>query len=223
METNDVIKWIGHASFIFRANSMNVFVDPFSVSAAVNSKADIILITHAHFDHCSKDDIDRVRSEGTKIVAAPGCLDAKEYSRLEVMRPGQSKDIMGVRIEAVPAYNTNQARLSYHPRQNDWVGYVVDVDGMRVYHAGDTDFVDEMKSLSSIDLALLPIGGKYTMDVGEAISAADAIGAKRTVPMHYKSLLGREGSMEAEKKFLGAVKGASLMHEIQEPTYAFKQ
>jgi L-ascorbate metabolism protein UlaG (beta-lactamase superfamily) len=102
------------------------------------------------------------------------------------------------------------------------VGYIIDVGGMRIYHAGDTDYIPEMKGLKDIHAALLPVGGTYTMDVAEAIEAAKAIAPKFFVPMHYKNLLGKEGSRVAEEQIRKGVGSALIMKEVQEPTYAFR-
>jgi L-ascorbate metabolism protein UlaG (beta-lactamase superfamily) len=222
MELKDMLFWIGHASFYIKAEGKTVFVDPFNVSEAVRERADLVLITHAHFDHCSRKDIDRVSKAGTKVIAAPGCLDPKEYGGVTIAKPGFRERVEGIGIEAVPAYNVKRERLQSHPRANEWVGYVISIGNMRIYHAGDTDFIPEMKSLGDIDAALLPAGGTFTMDVSEAIEAAKAIAPRFFVPMHYKNLLGQDGSMAAEERMVKSVKGAMIMKEVQNPTYSFR-
>ncbi len=220
MDIKRDLHWIGHASFYLDYEDKHIFIDPFSIRAENVPKADLVLITHAHFDHCSKKDIDKVIKPGTEIIAAPGCLKGGEYKHITVAKPGFKESAIGIGIEAIPAYNNVDGRLSFHPRSNDWVGYIITVGGKRLYHAGDTDYIEEMNSLSGIHAALLPIGGKYTMNVDEAIMAAKAIGADITIPMHYKHLLGREGSADAEKKFAAEVGSAMVMKEVQEADYS---
>ncbi|MGC8495869.1 MAG: MBL fold metallo-hydrolase [Candidatus Micrarchaeia archaeon] len=215
------VHWIGHASFYLEASGIVIYIDPFRVSNAVASeKADLILITHAHFDHFSKEDIEKIRDSNTQIIASTQTL--QEGGSIRIATPGFKHNFNGVKIEAVPAYNIAKERLAFHPKENNWVGYVIEADGMRIYHAGDTDFIPEMKDLKDIDLALIPIGGTYTMDVDEAITAAKSIDARSITPMHYKNLLGRDGSAKAEQKFAKGVKNALIMKEVQEPTYSFK-
>ena len=221
MELDETLFWIGHASFYIKANGCAIFIDPFLVSDKIKERADLVLITHAHFDHCSKADIGRVMKKDGKIIAAPGCLSQSEYKNLTVAEPGFSTDFNGIKIEAAPAYNVKSERLQFHPKSNRWVGYVVDVEGMRIYHAGDTDFVPEMKNMKKVYAALLPMGGTYCMDASEAIEAAKAIRPKFFVPMHYKNLLGREGSKNAEEKLRTELDNAHIMEEVQQPTYAF--
>ncbi len=222
MDLKDALFWIGHASFYIKSEGMTVFIDPFNVSDSLKDRADVVLITHAHFDHCSRKDIEKVLKSESRVIAAQGCLNAGDYGGITIAKPGFRERIGSLEIEAVPAYNMKSERLQFHPRINGWVGYVLGIGGMRIYHAGDTDFVPEMKNLKDIDAALLPVGGTFTMDVSEAIEAVKEISPCFFVPMHYKNLLGKDGSKAAEEQIRKSVKGAMIMKEVQEPTYAFK-
>ncbi len=216
--------WIGHASFYIKGKKLNVFIDPFNLSdETAKNKADIILITHAHFDHCSKKDIDKIIKSDTEIIAAENCLSESEYNNLRIIHPNENIAVKGIEIETIPAYNNKKGRMQFHPKENKWVGYILNIDGIKIYHAGDTDLTDEMKTLKNkkIDYALLPMGGMYTMDVDEAIAAAKAINAKNIVPMHYKNIIGKAQSAKLEEKVRSTIK-ALILKEIQEPTYAFK-
>jgi L-ascorbate metabolism protein UlaG (beta-lactamase superfamily) len=221
MKINENIFWIGHASFYIKVNGMNVFIDPFKVSDAVKEKADLILITHAHMDHNNRDDIEKVRKSDTKFIAAQKCLDWKEKNQMAVSKPGFKTEFNGIKIEAVPAYNLRPERLKNHPKEENWVGYIIEADGARLYHAGDTDIIPEMKNLKNIDIALLPMGGTYTMSVEEGIEAAGIVNAKTIVPMHYKMLVGEEGSKQLEEKVKSKLKNAVIMKEVQKPNYSF--
>ncbi|PIZ97811.1 MAG: Zn-dependent hydrolase, partial [Candidatus Levybacteria bacterium CG_4_10_14_0_2_um_filter_36_16] len=126
--------------------------------------------------------------------------------------PNKSYEINGFKFDTVPAYNVVPERLSFHPKSNNWVGYIFNLNGLTIYHAGDTDFTAEMNTFDklSIDIAMLPMGGTYTMNVEEAIEAANAIGAKKTIPMHYKSLL-KEKACEAEEKLKKGVVNSEVV------------
>ncbi len=215
----DNLFWIGHASFYVKSEKGTLFIDPYAIPEGFKERADIVLVTHAHFDHCSIGDIRRVSKPGAKIVAAPQCLEGdKSVIR---SRPGARHSFGTVTIEAVPAYNVREERLQFHPRANGWVGYRVTIGGETLYHAGDTDRIDEMDGLDA-DVALLPMGGTYTMDTGEAIEAAKSLHASNVIPMHYKRLLGKEGSEKAEARFREHVKGAVIMREVIAPAYSFQ-
>ncbi|MGI0134013.1 MAG: MBL fold metallo-hydrolase, partial [Candidatus Micrarchaeaceae archaeon] len=213
--------WIGNSGFYIKHNDYTVFIDPFRVSDSMKEKADLILITHAHFDHWSPKDIDRISKDGTKMVVAPLCVGSEKYKNVTHSKPGFDATIDGIRVSAIPAYNVKQERLQFHPRSNDWVGYIMEIEGMRVYHAGDTDFIPEMKGLKDIDVALLPMGGTYTMDTDEMIEAAKAIRPRLVVPIHYKDQLGKTGAEMAEKKLKEHLDNVLLMREVQPPTYSF--
>ncbi|MGC8647868.1 MAG: MBL fold metallo-hydrolase [Candidatus Micrarchaeia archaeon] len=214
------IKWIGHASFCIETNGIVVYIDPFRISEQIaKEKADLILVTHAHFDHFSKEDIGKIKKPDTVIITSTQTLP--EGKNVKVAKPGFRTNFNGIEIEAVPAYNIKKERLGFHPKSNEWVGYVIGTEFGKVYHAGDTDHIPEMKSLKNIELALLPIGGTYTMDVKEAIEATKSIEARYFAPMHYKNLLGLDGSKNAEEEFKKNVKNAVIFSEVQKPTYSF--
>jgi L-ascorbate metabolism protein UlaG (beta-lactamase superfamily) len=187
------IKWLGHASFYIK-NSFGkiIYIDPFKFLGEAEDleKADFIFITHSHYDHCSVEDIKRIAKNGT-IIVAPADVSSKfshidAQVKLQIVDPETKMqfDESGIRFWCVPSYNTNK---SFHEREEDWVGYILDLSGVLIYHAGDTDFIPEMKKLSTanIDIALLPIGGTFTMNAGEAAKAASIIRPKIAVPMHY--------------------------------------
>lgn len=203
MSTNllDRIKWLGHDGFEITAGDLTLMIDPFQVEG--KRQADIILVTHAHYDHCSIDDIARLAKPSTVIVTEPESA-GKLVGRcrdIRTVKPGDSLTVKGVRIDAVPAYNVNK---HFHPKAKNWLGFIVTIDGVRVYHAGDTDRIPEMDALA-VDIALLPVSGTYVMTAGEAVDAAKAIKPKTAIPMHYSSIVGSDADAEAFKKALDGI------------------
>lgn len=216
MENFSDITWFRHASFLFVDNQTGqkiYYIDPFQLPARNLEKADIVFVTHAHSDHLSEGDITQILKDDTVVVATPDSLQTLNVSvKKYPVEPNKKYDVRGFIFETVPAYNVNPQRLNFHPKSNNWVGYIFEINGRKIYHAGDTDFIPEMNTLNrlSIDIAMLPMGGTYTMTVEEAIIAANAISAKYTVPMHYKRLLG-ERSKEAEEKLKSGVKNSEVI------------
>ena len=205
--------WIGHASFYIKTGSGTIFIDPFNIGDSIMDRADLILITHAHYDHCNKADIKKVMKPDAEIYAPSGCLEG-DFKNKTVTAPGFSTDWKGIKIGCIPAYNNKPDRINFHPRANNWVGYIIDIGGFNIYHAGDTDFIDEMKQLKNIGAGLLPMGGKYVMDVDEMITAARTINPVYVVPMHYKRLL-EDNGVAAETKLKKELKNALVMREVQ--------
>ncbi|MGC8586946.1 MAG: MBL fold metallo-hydrolase [Candidatus Micrarchaeia archaeon] len=217
---HETIKWIGHASFVFEAAGKTIFIDPFNINVDTG-KADIIFITHSHFDHLDLNAIKKIAVADTHFVAPAESKSKIPYSNVMPVEPNKSYSVLGIDFETIPAYNIRKERLGFHPKSNGWVGYIIKAGAERIYHAGDTDFVEEMKSVNA-DTAMIPIGGTYTMDVEEAIEAANTLHSKRIIPMHYKALLGKDGSNLAEEAFRKSVRNAEIMKEVQEPSYSFK-
>lgn len=176
------IHWLGHDSFYVEA-SKTVYFDPWDVSG--EPKADIILISHEHFDHCSPDDVAKISKPDTVIVTEPVSA-AKLSGNVKTVSPGESLDIGGVKVTAVPSYNMDK---DFHPKANNWLGFVIEIDGVSIYHAGDSDHIPEMEGLD-VDIALLPVSGTYVMDKDQAVAAARAIKPKFAIPMHYGKIVG---------------------------------
>lgn len=179
------LTWLGHASLKAKAEGTVVYFDPWKLPQAACEPADLVLVTHSHSDHCSPADVKRIAGSDTLIVTVADCAE-RLPGRVKTLTPGQKTLVAGLTVEAVPAYNIGKA---FHPKQNGWVGFLVDLGGKRLYHAGDTDFIPEMKEVRC-DVAFLPCGGKYTMTAAEAAQAADAIRPTVAVPMHYGDLVG---------------------------------
>lgn len=189
------IHWLGHDGF-YVTGSRVVYFDPWEISHG--PKADIICISHEHFDHCSPGDVEKISKEDTVIVTE-ALAAGKLSGDVRVLKPWGSVEVAGVRVTAVPSYNTDKA---FHPKSNEWLGFVVEMDGVKIYHAGDADFIPEMKDLD-VDIALIPVSGTYVMDADQAIEAARAIKPKIAVPMHYGKIVGSE---DDAKKFADALK-----------------
>lgn len=185
---------MGHDGFRIDA-AKTIYFDPYEIAAG--KMADIILITHEHFDHCSPDDVAKIQQPDTVIITEKD--SAKKLSGdVRVLSPGESLTVAGLKIEAVPAYNVNK---KFHPKANGWLGFIVEIEGVRVYHAGDTDFIPEMQDFKT-DIALLPVSGTYVMTADEAVKAAFAIGPRIAIPMHYGSIVGGEQDAVQFKKGL---------------------
>jgi L-ascorbate metabolism protein UlaG (beta-lactamase superfamily) len=190
------IHWLGHDTFKVVGEKV-IYTDPFRVKA--EDTADIILITHEHHDHCSPEDVRRLQGPQTVIVATQDCA-GKLGGNVKIVRPGDRLTVGGIEIEAVPSYNTNK---QFHTRDRGWVGYIFKIKGQRIYIAGDTDYIPEMKDFRC-DIALLPVSGTYVMTAEEAAKAALDINPKIAIPMHYGAIV---GSGDDAERFAAALKG----------------
>lgn len=177
------IKWLGHASFQIKVEGKTIYVDPYH--GEYSEKADLILISHSHSDHCDTSKIEKVRKADTVIVAPRECV-SRIGGSVEETKAGKETTIDNIRIRAVEAYNYKRFRSHgnpFHPKGSG-VGYLITVQHKTIYHAGDTDFIPEMKKLGHVDVALIPSGGTYTMDNPEAAEASLAINPSVVIPMH---------------------------------------
>ena len=168
---------------MIKSKQSTVYLDPY-ILPENPEKADLVLVTHDHQDHCDDKKVSLIRKSET-IVVAPSSA-AKKLTGATVIAEGDVKEFGGIKVTAVPAYNTGLVK--FHTRGNA-LGYVIEADGVKIYHAGDTDFIPEMKELAAlnIDLALLPIGGMFTMNIENAVKAVDAIRPEYAFPMHYNT------------------------------------
>ena len=194
----DKIVWLGHDGFRIDAGK-TIYFDPYQIEGG--PVADLILVSHEHFDHCSPEDIKKIQGPETVIVTEKDS-SKKLTGDVRVMKPGDVLDLGDVKIEAVASYNTDK---DFHPKKNDWLGFVVETQGVRVYHAGDADFIPEMKDLE-VDIAFLPVSGTYVMTAEQAVKAALAIRPKLAIPMHYGAIVGDEqDAVRFEKDLDGKV------------------
>jgi len=195
----EAIHWLGHDAMRVDAGDVVIYFDPWQLGDDPR-EADLVLITHDHRDHCSPEDVEAVCKEGTEIVTVAAAAKKLPGKTIHEVRPGASLTVKGITVETVPAYNTNKFRspgVPFHPKEAGYVGFVITVDGVRIYHAGDTDVIPEMEGLEA-DIALIPVSGTYVMTVEEALEAARVIGPKLAIPMH----VGRGiGSLEDAERF----------------------
>ncbi|MDW8083886.1 MAG: MBL fold metallo-hydrolase [Candidatus Caldarchaeum sp.] len=199
------ISWLGHDSFLVKKDVL-IYIDPYQIKAG--PAADLVLITHDHFDHLSLDDLRKIVTDKTTIVAAKHCGgELKKLGKgvVKPVSPGDEVTVGNVKVRAVPAYNVNKFREPgkvFHPKEYGGVGYVLTIGNVSIYHAGDTDYIPEMKGLK-VDVALLPVSGTYVMTAAEAAEAAKAIKPKIAIPMHYGAIVGSEKDAQEFKRLYG--------------------
>ena len=178
------VQWLGHASFRIDAEK-TIYIDPWRIDDPV--PADLILITHDHYEHFSPEDIKKIRIPATTIVSVRDCTE-KLKGMTKTVKAGDRITLEDIVIEVVPSYNVNK---QFHPKGNSWVGFIVEIEGNRIYHTGDTDLIPEMDDIRA-DIAFFPVGGTYTMDAAEAARAANIIKPAISIPMHYATIVGSE-------------------------------
>ena len=207
------IEVLYHSSIRISKNKI-IYIDPFKIDKNYND-ADIVFITHDHFDHYSEEDIDKVINENTTIIIPEEMLTKilrKGINKNAVITVESNKEYMvqGIKFETIPAYNTNK---TFHPKENDWVGYIITLDGIRYYIAGDTDITEENRKVKC-DVAFVPVGGTYTMDFKEAAQLINEIQPKIAVPIHYGSVVGtKQDATDFIKLLHPNIKGIILMKQ----------
>jgi len=184
------LQWLGHAGFKICHEDTVIYIDPWKLKDSPHD-ASLVLVSHSHYDHYSTEDIARVSGAETKLVASADVV-AKEKAG-QAITPGQTIELGSVRVSGVAAYNPSK---QFHPKSNNWVGFVIEVGSKRIYYAGDTDLTEEMKALENIDVALLPVGGTYTMNPTEAAEATSHIMPKLAIPYHWGDIVGEQSDAE---------------------------
>ena len=189
-----------HSSIRIRTESGSIYIDPFHMDEETHDAA-FILITHDHYDHFSPEDIRKAAREDT-VMVVPENMKKKAGEAADLVAetvtvsPGHSYTVKGLSLETIPAYNVLKP---FHPKSAGWVGYILNLDGKRIYIAGDTDITDENKKVSC-DIALVPVGGTYTMDAKKAAKLVNLIRPEIAVPMHYGDIVGDPKDAEIFKK-----------------------
>ena len=207
------IEVLYHSSIKISKNKV-IYIDPFKIDKNYND-ADIVFITHDHFDHYSEEDIDKVINENTTIIIPEELLTKLlrkgiNKNAIITVEPNEKYMVQGIKFETIPAYNTNK---TFHPKENGWVGYIITLDDIRYYIAGDTDITEENRKVKC-DVAFVPVGGTYTMNYSEAAELVNIIKPKIAVPIHYGSVVGtKQDATNFIKLLHSSIKGIILMKQ----------
>ena len=205
--------WLKNSAYRWEGDGLTIYIDPWGVGDDA-PEADVIFITHGHYDHYSPEDIERVRNPTTRIVA-PRETAAELSGNVQAVAPGDAVEVGGIKAQAVPAYNVAEDRLDKHPKSNGWVGYILQLGDTSYYHAGDTDHVPELESVPA-QVAFLPVGGTFTMDASEAAGLARTMSPELAVPMHYGFVAGTPADGERFKE-----EAAPISVEVLTPRVPF--
>lgn len=184
------IVWLGHSSVRIDGEKV-IYIDPWKLTDP--KKADLILISHSHYDHLSVEDVEKIRKEDTVIITTKDAA-AQLAGDVRVVKPGDVVQVGEISVEAVPSYNTDK---DFHPKESGWVGFVVTVEGKRIYYCGDTDLIPEMETIRA-DIMLVPVGGTYTMTAEQAARAVNTVRPGTAIPIHYDDIV---GSAEDARRF----------------------
>ncbi len=195
----NTFKWYGQFSLLIQTSGINIFIDPYNLPDDINIRADYILFTHSHFDHLSFEDLEKISTKNTPMFAPSDVYSKlldKDYKNISKVKPFEKIRIRNIDIETVPMYNI--VKTQYHPKENNWVGYVFTIDEKRIYITGDTERIPEMKNINA-DIIFITLGQVYTMNsVDEAVEAVLDTGAKLAIPVHYGMY---EGTKEDAENF----------------------
>jgi L-ascorbate metabolism protein UlaG (beta-lactamase superfamily) len=211
----DHVTWFRQAALRWLDDERSIYVDPWGTSAD-DPPADVVLITHIHHDHFRPDEIERLSSPATKLVA-PHDVAVELHGDVTAVAPGESHEVGGLRFTTVPAYNTREEALDFHPKAKRWVGYVLEFGGATYYHAGDTDHAPELSGVRC-DVAFVPIGGHFTMNADEAAGLVRAMAPSLAVPMHYGFVVGSPRDADRFREEAGPVPV-----EVLTPTNPFER
>jgi len=198
------IQVLKHSSIRIESTEGIIYVDPYKIDDELHD-AEYIFTTHSHYDHFSKEDIEKILKPGTKIVTVESskedAISLVGEENVLIVGPNENKTIGRISFETVPAYNMNKA---FHPKENNWVGYILNCDNEKIYIAGDTDALDELKGISC-DIALVPIGGTYTMTKEEAASLINQMKPEKVIPTHYGLIVGQKNDGEEFQKLVNDI------------------
>ena len=183
------IEWIGHSTFKIMG-SKTIYIDPWKIPNTLND-GDIILISHDHHDHFSPHDIKKIAKEPWNVYGPASVI--KELGTGRILNPGDATVEGNISIKATPSYTINKL---FHPKEKNWVGFYIVIDDIKIYYAGDSDFIPEMRDLEPVDIALLPVGGKFTMNADEAAVAANKIFPATAIPCHWGDIIGTKEDAE---------------------------
>ena len=186
------IECLGHSTIKFNKMGKIIYVDPYNIKEEIHD-ADIIFVTHSHYDHYSEEDITKIKRDDTKIVVtsdlANNVIDFGFMSNdVTIVLPNNKYEVDDIKFSTVNSYNINK---QFHPKENNWVGYIIELDGIKYYIAGDTD-INEDNQKVKCDVALVPVGGTYTTTAQEAAGLVNIIKPKVAVPIHYGTIVGSE-------------------------------
>lgn len=188
------LQWLGHASFRISHKNQVIYIDPWKIKDSPHD-ATFVLVSHSHYDHYSPEDIARVSGPKTKLIASADVTARQKDG--EPILPGLTIELEGITVQGVAAYNPHK---QFHPKGNNWNGFIIQAGSKQIYYAGDTDLTDEMKAVKDIDVALLPVGGTYTMDSQDAAEATRHINPKSAIPYHWGDIVGGRNDAEAFAK-----------------------
>lgn len=194
------IVWFGHESTLIKAGDKNIFIDPWKLKD-VKEKADIILITHLHFDHYSEDDIQKISTDKTILYSSQDVISQTKVKDKKVIKPFEEVKIDSITIKAMPAYNKNK---DFHPKKNNWLGFIITYNNISVYIAGDTDDISDefVKERSKINIAMVPVGGTYTMNAQESADFINTIKPDIAIPIHWGDIVGSKSDAEKFKSLV---------------------
>lgn len=204
------IHWVEQACFRIDAGKYTVYIDPNSVPD--NIKTDVILITHPHGDHWSPEELDKIVKPTTILIAPEEVVYTGQVGKRIILKPGEEFNFSDdIKVTAVPAYNIDKTWA--HPRESNWVGYLLKIKGVTIYHAGDTELIPEMKTFTA-DIAMLPLGQTYTFNsVDDAAQAAIDVQAKLAIPMHFGLYEGTAADADTFKSLLKGIMPVVIMEK----------